>query len=66
MLTPVTPLGQLVFFARFLATSGRFDRWVEDLSVGLHQCQRPSGARGLRDRAPGADALTVCAEPKVI
>jgi hypothetical protein len=27
---PVTPLGQLVFFAQFLQTSGRFDLWVED------------------------------------
>jgi hypothetical protein len=27
---PVTPLGQLVFFAQFLQTSGRFDLWVKD------------------------------------
>ncbi len=27
---PVTPLGQLVFFAQFLDTSGRFERWVGD------------------------------------
>ena len=27
---PVTPLGQLVFFAQFLQTSGRFERWVAD------------------------------------
>jgi hypothetical protein len=27
---PVTPLGQLIFFAQFLKTSGRFDFWVED------------------------------------
>ncbi len=27
---PVTPLGQLVFFAQFLQTSGRFARWVAD------------------------------------
>jgi len=27
---PVTPLGQLVFFAQFLETSGRFARWVGD------------------------------------
>ena len=25
-----TPHGQLVFFAEFLATTGVFDRWVED------------------------------------
>jgi len=28
--SPVTPLGQLVFFAQFLHSSGRFDRWVAD------------------------------------
>ncbi len=27
---PVTPLGQLIFFAQFLKTSARFDLWVED------------------------------------
>ena len=27
---PVTPLGQLVFFAQFLQISGRFDLWVKD------------------------------------
>ena len=27
---PVTPMGQLVFFAQFLQTSGLFDQWVED------------------------------------
>src|SRR5437773_7259684 len=27
---PVTPLGQVVFFAHFLQTSGRFDLWVRE------------------------------------
>ena len=27
---PVTPMGQLVFFAQFLQTSDLFDQWVED------------------------------------
>ena len=27
---PVTPMGQLVFFAQFLQTSGRFESWVGD------------------------------------
>ncbi len=27
---PVTPLGQLIFFAQFLHSSGRFGRWVAD------------------------------------
>ncbi len=27
---PVTPLGQLAFFAHFLHTSGRFENWVQD------------------------------------
>ncbi|MSU84192.1 MAG: hypothetical protein EXS21_03635 [Pedosphaera sp.] len=27
--SPVTPLGQLVFFSQFLATGGLFSHWVE-------------------------------------
>lgn len=27
---PVTPMGQLVFLAQFLRTSGRFERWAAD------------------------------------
>src|SRR6266704_3008812 len=27
---PVTPLGQLAFFAHFFHTSGRFENWVQD------------------------------------
>jgi hypothetical protein len=29
-LAPVTPLGQLVFFSQFLATSGLYSKWVAD------------------------------------
>ena len=27
-LAPVTPMGQLVFFAQFLATSGLYSQWI--------------------------------------
>jgi hypothetical protein len=42
---PVTPLGQVIFFAQFLQTSGRFDRWVADCPW----CYVSPNAPGVRD-----------------
>ena len=39
---PVTPLGQLVFFAPFLQTSGRFDLWVKDCPWGYTSPNAPA------------------------
>ena len=48
----VTPHGQLVFFAEFLAATGVFDRWVSSCPLALPQRQRSGQAR----RAGHADA----------
>lgn len=41
---PVTPLGQLVFFAQFLQTSGRFPRWVQDCPWSYTSPNAPTGS----------------------
>ena len=41
---PVTPLGQLVFFAQFLAASGLYSNWVKQCPLKYHSPNAPSVA----------------------
>ena len=41
-LAPVTPLGQLVFFWQFLATSGLYSKWVADCPLRYHSPNAPA------------------------
>ena len=49
--SPVTPMGQLVFFTQFLKAANLFDPWVEECA-DLHQPKCARGSRRFRHFSP--------------
>ena len=48
-----TPNAQLTFFAEFLATTGVYDSWGQQLPLELHQSQRTQQTRCTGDMVAG-------------